>query len=633
MLNPIRVATHRALAARERLLQDYPLWEEWRCQAQAIKTEALSRLDEFLGLLQAEVEGWGGQVLWARDAAHARELILEVARRHRVREVVKSKSMTTEEIGLNPALTAAGIVARETDLGEFIVQLAGQPPAHLTAPALHLNRRQIARLFQENLGSSGSEEPEVLSRQATDYLKPYYCQAQMGITGVNFAAADGTLTFIENEGNLRLTATLPGVHLALMGLEKVIPTLPDVEVFLRLLPASATGQRATALVHFLHGLKPHPEGPQAFYLVLLDNGRRRLAAAPELREALHCLRCGACLNICPIFQVGAAHLYGRVYPGAIGILLAPYLAPTGDISDLCTQCGACQDLCPVKIRLTEKILAIRRLSPEFRRVHLLSRLAGLGLSLPRLYRTLEPGLRLVQNHLPAFKTHGPLGMTLSPESFHRRQRFFHSDFSVGREKAGPKAPPSLFPRAGGAGGVGGEQGPLTKKVPGPPLTLATRLSEAAASLHQVQGAADLARLLADFGEPLWLEAHPWLQQAALQLAHLGVKTHFADAAQVPQGHTAVTVALGAIPETGSVLVSAAGAAALRLPLKARRHVVLVPAERADLSLSQALELTRRQGALVTWLTGPSRTADIEKVLVLGAQGPGDFEVVLYQEEA
>ena len=211
--------------------------------------------------------------------------------------------------------------------------MAGHPPAHLTAPALHLDRRQIAAIFQEHLGKACPADPVALTRMATDYLQPHFWQADMGITGVNFAAADGTLVFLENESNLRLTATLPPVQVAIMGVEKVIPALTDVEVFLRLLPASATGQRLTALVHFLRGRKFQPRGTQAFYLILLDNGRRRLAQDPEFREALYCLRCGACLNICPVFQLRAAHLYRRVYPGAIGILLAPHLKPAGDLSD------------------------------------------------------------------------------------------------------------------------------------------------------------------------------------------------------------------------------------------------------------------------------------------------------------
>ena len=382
----VRPSAHRALAARDRLLAGYPLWEAWRRQARGAKTEAVARLDELLDDLERAVTAWGGRVLRARDAAQARQLILDVAREHGVKTVVKAKSMTTEEIGLNPALAAAGLQVMETDLGEFIVQLAGHPPAHLTAPALHLNRHQIADLFAAHLGLQSPAEPEALARLATSYIKPHFFAAQMGITGVNFATPEGTLVLLENESNLRFTATLPKVHLALMGLEKVIPQLSDLEVMLRLLPASATGQRLTALVHFIQGLKIQPQGNQIFYLVILDNGRRRLAADPELAEALYCLRCGACLNVCPIFQVGAAHLYGRVYPGAIGILLAPYLAPVGDICDLCTQCGACQEICPVGIRLADKIRGLRRRSRRFRPLRALTTAAGAVLSRPRWYR-------------------------------------------------------------------------------------------------------------------------------------------------------------------------------------------------------------------------------------------------------
>ena len=392
----MRAACHRALMARDRRLQEYPHWEEWRRQARELKAEAISRLDELLARLAREVEAWGGRVLWAQDAAQARELILSLAREHRVTTVAKSKSMTTEEIDLNPALTAAGIRTWETDLGEFIVQLAGHPPAHLTAPALHLNREQIAAIFAEHLGGACPPDPEALTRRATEFLQPHFWQAGMGITGVNFAAPDGTLVFVENESNLRLSMTLPPVQVAIMGLEKMIPTLADVEVFLRLLPASATGQRLTALVHFLRGRKFRPGGSQDFYLIILDNGRRRLARDPEFQEALYCLRCGACLNVCPIFQLRAAHLYRRVYPGAIGILLAPHLNPAGDLSDLCTQCGACQEICPVKISLADKILQVRARSPRWRGFRALSGLAGQVLARPRLYRGLEPGLRLLQ---------------------------------------------------------------------------------------------------------------------------------------------------------------------------------------------------------------------------------------------
>jgi len=622
----IRAATHRALEARERLLQGYPHWQEWRRQAQAVKAGAVARLDELLGRLEEQVEGWGGKVLWARDAREARDLILRVAREHGVKTVVKSKSMTTEEIALNPHLTAGGLQVRETDLGEFIIQLAGQPPAHLTAPALHLNRRQIAALFQEHLGVSGPVEPEALTRQASKYLRPFFYEAQMGITGVNFAAAgEGALVLVENEGNLRLTANVPPVHLALMGLEKVIPSLTDLEVFLRLLPASATGQRLTALVHFIRGLKPHPQGRQAFYLVILDNGRRRLLAAEAPHEALHCLRCGACLNVCPVFQEGAAHLYGRVYPGAIGILLAPYLAPVGDIAHLCTQCGACQEICPAAIPLAEMIIQVRRFSPKFRRARALSRLAGLWLRWPHLYRGSEGILRLLPQSVP---------MTAVPasHSFHQSLRLVGGG---GRERTtgetpglaalSPTPPP---PTPYGSRGVEESQDGGGDPAP----TLQSRLQEAGSSLTEAQGPVELARYLAaqTQGE-LWLEEHPWLRRAAPELEKLGVKAAFGGRSWAPDADTAVTVGLGAIPETGSVIMSGGGGPASWLPFRARRQVVLVPHNQNSLSLSQAIEQAgKEETGLSTWLTGPSRTADIEKVLVLGAQGPEQLKVVIYK---
>ena len=633
----VRAAAHRALSARDRLLSGYPLWETWRRQARGAKTEAVARLDELLESLARAVTAWGGRVLRARDADQARRLILDVAREHGVKTVVKAKSMTTEEIGLNPALAAAGLQVMETDLGEFIVQLAGHPPAHLTAPALHLNRHQIADIFAAHLGLLSPAEPEALARLATAYIKPHFFEAQMGITGVNFATPEGTLVLLENESNLRFTATLPKVHLALMGLEKIIPHLSDVEPMLRLLPASATGQRLTALVHFIQGLKAQPRGNQIFYLVILDNGRRRLAADPELAEALYCLRCGACLNVCPIFQVGAAHLYGRVYPGAIGILLAPYLAPVADICDLCTQCGACQEICPVGIRLADKIRGLRRHSRRFRTLRGLTTAAGAVLSRPRWYRSLEPATRSLAI-LAARRGWGLPGlMTIAPESFHRRQpgrrrQTLPGDEAQGRLPQPPcQAPRHLAPDGAEAGRVAAKENlDLDSSI----SLLATRLREAGSSLAEVKGPADLARRLAGETEPLWLEDHPWLHPVAGELEKLGVTYRVAQTDWAPEAGTAVTVGLGAIPETGSVLVDSGDGPGAVLAFRAGKQIVLIPRQSSCLSLAQALEYVRERGpGRVSWLTGPSRTADIEKVLVLGAQGPLNLEIFLYQEEA
>ncbi len=460
----------------------------------------------------------------------------------------------------------------------------------------------------------------------------------MGITGVNFATPEGTLVLLENESNLRFTATLPKVHLALMGLEKVIPHLSDLEAMLRLLPASATGQRLTALVHFIQGLKVQPQGNQIFYLVILDNGRRRLAADPELAEALYCLRCGACLNVCPIFQVGAAHLYGRVYPGAIGILLAPYLAPLGDICDLCTQCGACQEICPVGIRLADHIRGLRRHSRRFRQLRALTTAAGAVLSRPRWYRCLEPAAR----RLAGLASRHGIGAFPGFRPWPRRASIGNNAAAglrpagVARIRAGPlrrlpRRPAHPSPDAGAAGGLAE---PANLDLDSATALLAQRLREAGSSLAEVKGPAALARRLAAAPPPLWLEDHPWLHPVAGALEKLGVTPHIARADWTPVAGTAVTVGLGAIPETGSVLVDSGAGSGAVLAFRAEKQIILLPRPSSRLTLAQALEYVRRRGpGLVSWLTGPSRTADIEKVLVLGAQGPRTIEIILYQEEA
>ncbi len=631
VLNPdtVRLATHRALAARDRLVQDYPHWETWRRRARDLKRRVLADWETNLASLRDAVMAWGGHVLWARDAAEARGHILAVARRHGVSSVVKSKSMTTEEIGLNPALTAAGIAVTETDLGEFIVQLAGQPPAHLTAPALHLNRLDIARLFARHLGYALPAEPEALCSAAGRHLAPRFDAAQLGLTGVNFAAADGTLVFLENEGNLRRSACSPPVHLAVMGLEKLIPRVEDLEVFLRLLPASATGQRLTALVHLLRGLKTGPWGRQAFYLVLLDNGRRRLGRDPDFREALFCLRCGACLNICPVFQAGGAHLYGRVYPGAIGILLAPFLPPLGDIADLCTQCGACGDFCPVAIPLPELILKLRQGSGRFRPGRGLAALASQVLTRPGLYRR---GAALLRRLAPAAlgrRGEKVLGQPPAPASFHALAQSRPELQGGSRGKMGKPAPP-FFPNGAGQAPPAAEKQFRSEPASLPP---GDRFTEAGGSFQHLAGPQALAAFLAArVSGRVRLQDHPWLAPVATELQARGIEAGPVGGQEWgPAADTVVSVGLAAVPETGSVLVAPPEGPAAWLPFRACRQVVVVPAASCGLSPAQALALAgRRPEPLVSWLTGPTRTADIEKILVLGAQGPAALDVVAYE---
>ena len=626
----VRAATHRALEARERLLTNYPQWEDWRRQVRAAKANMVAHYQEYVALLRTEVEAWGGEVYFAKEAAEARDFILKVAKRHRVAKVAQSKSMTAHEIKLEPFLSRQGIQLTETDLGEFIIQLAGHPPAHLTAPALHLNRYQIARILSEACNFECPTDPTALTRLATEQLAPCYFEADMGITGVNFAAVrEGTLVCLENEGNLRQSASLPPVHLALMGWEKMVPELSLLEPFLRLLPASATGQRLTSLLHFWKGLKTGPHGSQAFYLVIIDNGRSDLAAHPELREALHCLRCGACLNICPVFQVGGAHLYGRVYPGAIGALLAPFLPPYGDISDFCTQCGSCRELCPAAIELPTKIRYLRQNAASFRQARALAGTLGFIFSQPRFYRSLESPARFLAQGLLSEQVQRILSDKLPAESFFRKhQGGRRKKVSGGPEsQVLPRTPsiPSLLDTTPKAAPKPGDS------QPEPPGDLAARLAEVGTVLISLEGPQALARYLDKTAKgEVWLEDHPWLQPVAQELANLGTPSQLATDKWAPPADTVVTVGLGVISETASVLIAGGRDPAAWLPLRARRHIVLVPPGQAGLDIQGGLTLSsKHQDSLVSWLTGPTRTADIEKILVLGAQGPAEMTVVLY----
>lgn len=344
---------------------EVPEWESLRATAAAIKDEALADLDAHLVRLESAIVSRGGSVHWAADAAEAGRIVAGLAAARGVRLAVKSKSMTTEEIHLNPALEAIGVRVVETDLGEYVGQLAGEPPSHLIAPVIHKSKDEIADLFAAKLGVPRYERAEDLVRVAREVLRAEFLSAEMGITGVNFAVAEtGTLVIVENEGNARLTTARPRIHVAVMGIEKVVPRLADLGVFLRLLARSATGQRASVYVSLLTGPRRPGEadGPEELHLVILDNGRTRLLADPGLREALRCVRCGACLNECPIYQRSGGHAYESVYSGPIGAVLTPAyqgLDRAGELPFASTLCGACAEVCPVKIDLPALLLELR----------------------------------------------------------------------------------------------------------------------------------------------------------------------------------------------------------------------------------------------------------------------------------
>ena len=340
-------------------------WEGLRTQARTIKDDVLLHLDQYLEEFVANAESRGAQFHWARDAAEANSIICNLAKERGARTIVKSKSMTTEETHLNVALEAANIQVVETDLGEYIIQLAEETPSHIIVPAIHKTKRQIAELFTEELGMAPTDDVDKLTRTAREQLRNRFAAADIGISGVNFGIAEtGTIVILENEGNIRLTTSLPRVHIAVMGIEKILPRFADLDIFLKLLPRSGTGQRLTTYQSFITGTKTdkNAEGPEELHVVMLDNGRSRMLAHPVTRQSLACIRCGACLNACPVYQQIGGHAYGSVYPGPIGAVITPQLMgleKTQQLPYASSLCGACREVCPVKIDIPRLLLHLR----------------------------------------------------------------------------------------------------------------------------------------------------------------------------------------------------------------------------------------------------------------------------------
>lgn len=417
---------------RRVVLENEPDWQQWRRHARAVKNHVLAHLDHYLVEFERNATARGTRVHWARDAAEANAIVTDLAMSAGADLAVKSKSMTTEEVHLNAALEQAGIEAVETDLGEWIQQLADEVPFHIVVPAIHKNRRQVAELFAEKLGTASTADAATLTREARERLRAKFERAGIGISGANFLVAEsGSILILENEGNARLTTTLPPVHVAVVGIEKVLPRVADLDVFLRLLPRSGTGQDLTTYQSLLTG--PHTgeggEGPEEVHVVLLDNGRSKMLAEEVTRQALACIRCGACLNVCPVYQQVGGHAYGSVYPGPIGAVITPQLAPLDRAAELpfaSTLCGACRDVCPVAIDIPALLLHLRSKirqgddrSPAARpqrAERFALRCVAFVLRRPRCYRAAMALARLAQAAL------GPLLHRLPPASRWRRGR-------------------------------------------------------------------------------------------------------------------------------------------------------------------------------------------------------------------
>ena len=408
----IQTALGNYEVVRDRTRAAFQDWAAARQAAAETKWEAINHLDRYLTEFVSQLESRGTIVHWASNGEQARNLILGIIRNKQARSVVKSKAMTSEEIHLNEALHEAGFEVVESDLGEFIVQLKKETPYHIVFPAMHLSRGDISELFTRELGSAPSNNPEDLTLIARRVLRQKYVRADIGFTGANFGVAEtGMISITENEGNARLTAALPKTMVTLLGIEKIVPRFEDLALFLPMLATIGTGQQLTCYNSLYGGPKQpgEPDGPEEYHVILLDNCRTELLADAEQRDTLHCIRCGGCLNVCPIFRNVGGHTYGTTYSGPIGSVLTPHLRGLQDwkhLSYASSLCGACTEICPVKIDLHHHLLQNRRNAARQKPSRLEQfafRLFALIINRPRLYAFAKRAGRVFQRFHPLIK--------------------------------------------------------------------------------------------------------------------------------------------------------------------------------------------------------------------------------------
>jgi L-lactate dehydrogenase complex protein LldF len=688
----LRRATSTIRDKRGRVVDELGDWEELRAAGAAIKDAALLELDTHLSRLESAVVAAGGHVHWANDGDEACSIVAGVARSHGVDELVKVKSIATDEIGLNERLASEGILAVETDLAELIIQLDGDFPSHILVPAIHRNRAEIREVFRRELGLEElSDEPAALAEAARRHLRAKFLAARMGVSGANFAVAEtGSVCVFESEGNGRMCTTLPDVLVTVMGVEKVIPSWRDMEVFLQLLPRSSTGERLNPYTSIWSGAA-RDDGPSEFHLVLLDNGRVRTLADEVGRQALRCIRCSACLNVCPVYARVGGHAYGSVYPGPIGAILTPQLVgleKTGTLPYASSLCGACAEVCPVKIEIprllthlrAREVAARRRLDPEkltmralfhtfssrtrYERAQKLARAAT---------RPLTRGGRTI-THAP-----GPLaGWTMSrdlptpaPETFRewwRRTRAPAAESTLtlsplaahyARKVDTVREPRRRVGTAALADGVGDARADMLYRIrdalrgaaPGDVprnyrtedargrdeiVTLfAERVAEYRATVHRVAEAEvseAVERIAADAGArrigiPSDLPQE-WRPGGGVELVEdVGLSVRQLDALD-----GAITRCAVAIAEVGAfVLDAGAGQGRRALTLVPDLHICAVREDQVVGLVPEAvarLEESVRAGRPLTFVAGPSATSDIELDRVEGVHGPRVLHVLI-----
>jgi L-lactate dehydrogenase complex protein LldF len=689
----LKKATTTIRGKRANVAGEMPDWEALRTTAGAVKRDVLNNLDEYLDQLEERVSQAGGVIHRARDGVEATSIVGRLVKEAKAREVVKVKSITTDEVGLNEALSAQGIRPIETDLAELIIQLADERSSHFLVPAIHKNRTQIRDLFRVSLNRPNlSDDPQELAEAARLHLRKEFMDAEVAVSGANFAIAEtGTVGVVESEGNGRMCLTLPKLLITLMGIEKVLPTFRDLEVFLQLLPRSATGERMNPYTTLWTGVSPG-DGPEEFHLILLDNGRRRVLADPVGREALHCIRCSACLNICPIYERVGGHAYNATYPGPIGSILTPQLLGPGVHDSLpfaSTLCGACADVCPVGIDIPRVLLHLRGkavakgpslVSKALRgakgtpfQERWLMRALGWVLRSPWRYRrALRVGRRVQKRFvrdgwmedLPGYGRGWTLGrdlQSLPEESFREwwarergrgevgESRHREDGSRVGVHGASEGIGEDVRENAGMDSSIPREyrrKGTLSRdqilslfvdRVSDYQATV-TRTDEAGlpgavAAALEAQGTRRMAIPL-DLPES-WIEGLP---DGFLQLLRDGEGEggQAFSKGQLASCHGVITGCAKAVAETGTILLDSGATQGRRiLSLLPDYHLCVIFEKQVVETVSEGLDAVfgavRDERRPVTLISGPSATSDIELIRVEGVHGPRNLEVILVEE--
>jgi L-lactate dehydrogenase complex protein LldF len=648
----------RRVQGRLTAFASLPDWKERRQRAHAVRALVIDHLDDYLDRFIAKATANGIHVHRAKDAAEAQQLCLEIIENSPRRDsenksttndvirpalVAKSKSMVTEEIGLNHALEEAGHRAIETDLGEYIVQLRGERPSHIITPAVHLRRHEVGALFHEKLGIPFTEDIPTLTDTARKTLRQVFLNADVGVSGVNFAVADtGTLCLVTNEGNGRMVTTLPRTHIALMGMERLVRNLDELALMLSLLPRSATGQKISVYTQLIHT----PEPGQRRHLIVVDNGRSRLQAS-HLKEALYCIRCGACLNACPVFRELGGHAYlgadGNIapYPGPIGSIVSPGLLGKNfvHLAQASSLCGACKDACPVDIDLPKLLTRVRagesqdqanglgtpvrlglhaytQLTTRPRLFALAQRLSGLG---ARLVSPLSSWMRL-----PAFT-----GWGFSKDFPRPAPRPFRAQWQeIKQSDPFPSAQDAETAPIASGDSVGGTSVPEI-----PRSDLVKRFSEELGALGgQVVLSTEIDlpdMLLALLHDRNIIRVQAWDQVPGLDLARLANGGITVEGEPDEHIRAGITGALAGISETGTLLIPGGQGRPLSASLLPEIHIAVLRAADLVPSLERALSLPEvSEGPGTVLVSGPSRTADIEMTLTIGVHGPGKLHVFI-----